>query len=74
MKVKVIPISHANMVLGDLDTVELPDNSSVEGLLTTIGLSKKSPFVYSVNNKIASYDTILFNGDIIHIIPIVSGG
>jgi sulfur carrier protein ThiS len=74
MKVKVIPISHAKMVLGDLDTVELPDNSSVEGLLTTIGLSKKSPFVYSVNNKIASYDTILLNGDIIHLIPIVSGG
>ena len=55
-------------------TVELPERSTVAGLLAQLGLSRKEVAVVAVNMQYTAEDRVLEPGDEIAIYPPVAGG
>lgn len=80
MKITVVAVASATKDLQGEKTIEvvIQEGSNLLFLLEFIGLSRSHPYVYSVNEKIALPEnlrnTILYDRDIVKIIPIVSGG
>lgn len=74
MIVKIKAISQAEDSVKNCEEVFLPEQGTLSDLLNKIGLSKSSPFVYTINGKICTPTIILNDKDELCIIPIISGG
>jgi len=75
MTVNVIALTWADKILKGKKSIVLPDGGvTLLSLLEAVGLDDKSPFVYTINDKIAFLDSMLKDNDTVRIIPIISGG
>jgi len=79
MHVRVLPFGMLRDWLGSSSaTVELPDGSTVAGLLQQLGMGRRAEFLtgiaVSVNAEFAQAAHVLVDGDEVGLLPPVSGG
>ena len=55
-------------------TVELADGSDAMGLIQQLGIPVEEVGVLSVNGRQATFDQMLYAGDVIQIVPPIGGG
>lgn len=56
---------------GELD---VPDDTTLDTVLDQLGIAHNTPWLVSVNRRLADRDRVLIEGDVVKIIPPISGG
>jgi sulfur carrier protein ThiS len=60
--------------IGDLHDANVPDGTTVAGLLATLGIDPDRAGFVLVNGHRLPYDTVLHEGETVFIIPFLGGG
>lgn len=56
---------------GELD---VPPGTTLDQVLTQVGVTANAPWLVSVNRRLAAREQVLGDGDVVKLIPPISGG
>jgi sulfur carrier protein ThiS len=57
-----------------IQTIELAEGSDAKLLIQQLGIPDEEVGVLSINGRQATFDQLLFPGDVVHIVPPIGGG
>jgi sulfur carrier protein ThiS len=55
-------------------TLEVPEGSTVQDVLTRLGVPERAPVVAMINEKVEALQCALYEGDVLSLFPPVAGG
>ena len=59
---------------GPIQVTEVPDGTDIEGLMKRLHVSREIVGFIAINGKLVNPQTILREGDVVKIVPLVDGG
>jgi len=74
LAIQIIFVPGAKSHTGKNVFVEFSDGINLQSQIEAVGLNASSPFVYSINGRIAPLSALLHDNDVIKVIPIMGGG
>jgi molybdopterin converting factor small subunit len=75
MEIKIVPIGYLRAPFeNEITVLIVRDGSSIKEVLKGLPIRKDLVLAVVVNDVTAGMDTVLADGDIIKLIPVISGG